>query len=128
MHDAAHTLGKQFAEALAANDFSRAAKVLDTEVDFRALTPNFAWQASGPDDLVRSVLCEWFEDSNEVEELISFKAERFADRQRMAYTLRGRNEDGPYVLEQQAYFTAEAGRIVWMRVLCSGKRPIDTGG
>ena len=118
--------GKQFAEALVGKDFSRAAGVLDSAVDFRALTPNMTWQASGPDDVVESVLREWFEDSDEVEELLSFEARPFADREHVAYSLRGRDEDGPYVVEQQAYFTAEAGRIVWMRVLCSGKRPAET--
>ena len=120
--------GKEFAEALAAKDFSRAAEVLDPDVDFRALTPNMTWQASGPDDVVTSVLREWFEESDELEELISFEARPFADREHVAYSIRGRNEKGPYVVEQQAYFTAEAGRIVWMRVLCSGKRPANTAG
>jgi len=126
MSDGASSPGREFAEALAAKDFSRAAEVLGPDVDFRALTPNFTWQASGPDDVVTSVLREWFEDGDEIEELMSFEAEPFADRERIAYSLRGRNEDGPYVVEQQAYVTAEAGRIVWMRVLCSGKRPADT--
>jgi hypothetical protein len=118
--------GKEFAEALAAKDFLRAAEVLDPEVDFRALTPNVQWQASGPDDVVTSVLREWLEDSDEVEGLVAFESSTFADREHMSYSWRGRNEDGPYIVEQQAYFTAEAGRIVWMRVLCSGKRPPDS--
>ncbi len=126
MSDAARSPGREFAEALAEKDFSRAAGVLDPEIDFRALTPNRTWQASGPDDVVRSVLSEWFEDSDEMEELISYETDHFADRERVAWSLRGRNEDGPYVVEQQAYLTAKEGRIVWMRVLCSGKRPADT--
>ena len=116
---------REFAEALAAKDFSRAAAALDPDVDFRALTPNFQWQASGPDDVVNTVLREWFEDSDEVKELIAFESTPFADREHVAYRIRGRNEDGPYVVEQQAYLTAEAGKIVWMRILCSGKRPDD---
>jgi hypothetical protein len=120
--------GREFAEALAVKDFARAAEVLDPEVDFRALTPNMTWQASGPEDVVTSVLREWFEDSDELEELISFESTPFADREHMTYSLRGRNEDGPYVVEQQAYFEAAQGRISWMRVLCSGKRPAETVG
>jgi hypothetical protein len=27
------------------------------------------------------------------------------------------------VVEQQAYYATEGGRIAWMRVLCSGFRP-----
>jgi len=128
MSEDAQSPGREFAEALAEKDFSRAAGVLDPQIDFRALTPNRTWQASGPEDVVRSVLSEWFEDDDELEELISFEAAPFADRERVAWSLRGRNDDGPYVVEQQAYLTAEAGRIVWMRVLCSGKRPADTAG
>jgi hypothetical protein len=124
MSGASRSPGEEFAEALATKDFARAAEVLDPDVDFRALTPNFSWQASVPDDVVTSVLREWFEDSDEVEELLSYEAEPFADREHISYRIRGRNEDGPYVLEQQAYLAAEAGRIIWMRVLCSGKRPM----
>ncbi len=125
MSPATDSPGREFAEALAAKDFARAAETLDPDIDFRALTPNVQWQASGPDDVVKSVLREWFEDSDELKELISFESKPFADREHVAYAIRGRNEDGPYVVEQQAYFTAEAGKIVWMRVLCSGKRPDD---
>ena len=126
MSGATESPGKEFAEALVGKDFSRAAGVLGPDVDFRALTPNMTWQASGPDDVVENVLREWFEDSDDVKELISFEATPFADREHVAYSLRGENGDGPYVVEQHAYLTAEAGRIVWMRVLCSGKRPAET--
>jgi hypothetical protein len=30
---------------------------------------------------------------------------------------------GPFVVEQQAYYTDRSGQITWMRVLCSGFRP-----
>jgi hypothetical protein len=46
-----------------------------------------------------------------------------ADRERTSWRLAGHNGDGPFVLEQQAYYSAEGGRIVWIRVLCSGFRP-----
>ena len=57
-----------------------------------------------------------------VDELVAVETDAFADRQRVAYRLRGHNDDGPFVVEQQAYFTERDGRIDWMRVLCSGFR------
>jgi hypothetical protein len=51
--------------------------------------------------------------------------ERFADAITSHVTCRLEidNDDGAQVVEQQAYYRAEEGRIVWMRVLCSGFRP-----
>ena len=57
-----------------------------------------------------------------VDEVVAVATDAFADRQRVAYRLRGHNDDGPFVVEQQAYFTERDGRIDWMRVLCSGFR------
>ena len=43
----------------------------------------------------------------------------------VAYRLRVRAWDGDYLIEQQAYYdTAADGRIGWMRLLCSGYRPV----
>jgi hypothetical protein len=58
LHDARHKesepvtnqspdLGKAFAHALARKEAAAVAALLDTEIDFRALTPNRAWKASG---------------------------------------------------------------------------------
>ena len=46
-----------------------------------------------------------------------------ADRERVGYRFAGHNEDGPFVVEQQAYLSERDGRIDWMRVICSGMRP-----
>jgi len=117
------TPGREFAEALAAKDFDRAAAALDPEVDFRALTPKRNWEASAAGEVAERILPEWLEPSDHVEELIAVEEDRFADRERIAYSLRGHNDDGPFVFEQQAYYTEREGRIDWMRVLCSGFRP-----
>ena len=47
-----------------------------------------------------------------------------ADRSRVSYLLRVSNPDGVYLVEQQAYFGVENGRISWLRILCSGYRAI----
>jgi hypothetical protein len=36
-----------------------------------------------------------------------------------------RNPEGLFLVEQQAYLAERDGRIGWMRVLCSGYRPVD---
>ena len=117
------TLGEQFAEALAAKDGERIAELLDPEVDFRALTPNFNWEASTPEAVVEIVLGSWFEPKDHLDELVGVRADRIGDRQTVNYRLRGHNDDGHFLGEQQAYLEERDGRIVWMRVLCSGMRP-----
>lgn len=128
MADGARTgaalLGSEFAAALAAKDFARVASLLHPQVDFAALTPRRAWEAHAPEQLVADVLRVWFDEACELDELVHVEHETFRDRERVAYRLRGRGPDGPFLLEQQAYLTERDGRIGWMRVLCSGKRPI----
>jgi hypothetical protein len=34
------------------------------------------------------------------------------------------NPDGRFLVEQQAYLAARDGQIEWMRVVCSGFRPL----
>lgn len=117
------SLGRAFAEALGQKDFDQVSALLDAEIDFRALTPRRAWEASGAPAVVADVLRTWFKDSVEFEQIVSIESDAVADRQRVAYRIHGRNQDGPFVIEQQAYYTERSGRITWMRVLCSGFRP-----
>ena len=118
------TAGTEFAEALAQKDYARIKALLDPAIDFRGLTPNRLWEASDPDDVISNVLRLWFEDSDEIESLEHVETDSVADRERVGYRFRISNEDGPQVVEQQAYLAAEDGRITWMRVVCSGFRPI----
>jgi hypothetical protein len=117
------TAGRAFAEALGRKDFDRVAELLHPEIDFRGLTPGRAWEASGAQAVVVDVLRKWFEDSDELEQVVSIETDSFADRERFAYRFAGRNEDGPFVVEQQVYYTEHGGSIDWMRVVCSGFRP-----
>lgn len=117
-------LGEEFARALFAKDFGRIGDLLDPGIDFRALTPRRTWEADTPKSTVEDVLKVWFEDSDELLELKAVESGRVADRNRVSYRFQGRNPDGPFVIEQQAYYSTEAGRIDWMRVVCSGFRPI----
>jgi hypothetical protein len=119
-------LGAQFARALAGKDFARISALLHPEIDFRGLTPGRSWEAAGATAVVEGVLQLWFEDSDELERLKSVETGRCADRLRVAYRFEGHNRDGPFVVEQQAYYSVRDGQIGWMRVLCSGFRPRET--
>jgi hypothetical protein len=116
-------LGRSFADALARKDFDQVFALLHPGIDFRGLTPGRAWEASGAQAVVDDVLRQWFEDSDELEHVISIETDFFADRHRVAYRFHGRNQNGPFVVEQQAYYSERDGRIDWMRVVCSGFRP-----
>jgi hypothetical protein len=117
-------VGRAFAEALARKDFAALAAALDPEVDFRGMTPSRVWEARDPDGVV-AVLRQWFEPEDEIDELVAVETDGFADRGRVGYRLRVHNPDGRFVGEQQAYYALRDGRIAWMRVLCSGFRPLD---
>jgi hypothetical protein len=119
------TLGGAFAEALARKDFDAISGLLHPEIDFRGLTPRRNWEASSPDEVIQGVLRTWFEDSDEIEELVSLESDSFSDRQRVGYRFRGQNPDGEFLVEQQAYLSERDGKIGWMRVVCSGFRPLD---
>lgn len=118
--------GERFARALAAKDRAALLDVLAPEVDFKGLTPRRFWEAATAGELVDGVLLgQWFEPSDEIESLDEVGAGRVADAERVAYRLRVASGGGTYAVEQQAYYTVENGRIAWLRVLCSGFRPIE---
>jgi ketosteroid isomerase-like protein len=116
-------VGEGFVEAIAAKDHRRVAELVADDVDFRAITPNRFWEVSSAEALISEVLRNWFEDTDHIDELVELESDSFADREHLAYSFRGHNDDGPFVVEQHAYYTVEDGRIAWMRVLCSGFRP-----
>jgi hypothetical protein len=117
------TLGEAFAQALSRKDFDEVTRLLHPQVDFRGLTPGRMWEASDARSVVQDVLMSWFDSSDELERLVSTQTDAFADRARVGYRLEGHNPDGPFVVEQQAYYEERDGRIGWMRVVCSGFRP-----
>jgi hypothetical protein len=120
----AETLGADFARALAAKDSSRMLDLMHPEIDFRGMTPSRFWEANDPDAVISVLLRKWFEDADEIETLEWLESDAFADRHRVGYRFSVSNPDGRFLVEQQAYLSARDGRIGWMRVLCSGFRPV----
>ena len=119
----AASLGERFARALAAKDFGEVASLLHPEVDFRGMTPGQFWQADNADQAIDEILRSWFEERDQIDELLRVDTSRVADRERVGYLLAVSNPDGRFLVEQQAYYEASGGSITWMRVLCSGYRP-----
>jgi hypothetical protein len=118
------SLAAAFADAVASKDYALMADLLHPEVDFRALTPNRSWQASDPHTVIEEILKAWIEDDEHVEELISVETDTIADRERVGYRYRLRTPDGSFLVEQQAYIGERDGRIDWLRLVCSGSRPL----
>ncbi len=118
------SLGGEFARALAAKDVRRLRELMHPEIDFRGMTPNRSWEGSDPDAEISVLLGRWFEGSDEIEALDWLEGDAFADRQRVGNRFSVTNPDGRFLVQQQAYLAARDGRIGWMRVLCSGFRPL----
>jgi len=118
------TLGEQFAVAVAKKDHEVLRELLHPDLDFRAMTPNRIWEATKPDEVV-DALNTWFDDSDEIAALEEVQTDAFADRERVGYRLRVNNPDGAHLVEQQAYLSVTDGRIGWLRIMCSGYRPVE---
>ena len=116
-------LAGAFGRAVADKDADRVRALLHPQVDFQAMTPRKVWDADGPDDVV-AALAVWFSESDVIEEVEVLETDAFADRERVAYRFRIRNGDGLHLVEQQAYLSEVDGRIGWLRIMCSGYRPI----
>jgi hypothetical protein len=121
------TRGELFARALAAKDRDLLCRLLADHIDFRGMTPQRLWEGTTPAEVVDGiVLGHWFEAADHIQELCSVASGKLADREHVAYRLRVRNAEGEFLVEQQAYYRVTGGRIDWMRVLCSGYRPVPT--
>lgn len=114
--------GRRLVDALARRDREALAAVLDDQVDFRGLTPGRAWEAGTAAEVVEVLLGSWFEEQDRVVDVVSVEEDAVADTRRVGYRLDLELPDGPYVVEQQAYYRAEGDRISHLRVLCSGFR------
>jgi hypothetical protein len=119
------TPGERFTQALGRQDAGALRAVLAGTIDFQALTPRRHWAAStGREVADEIVLGHWFGPGADVAEVCSVTTGQVADTAHVAYRLRVRESGTEYLVEQQAYYRADGPRITWMRVLCSGYRPV----
>lgn len=118
------SLGEDFARAVAAKDHGRIRQLLHTHLDFRGMTPTRVWESDNPDGVINA-LSLWFDEHDVIETIDALETDAFADRQRVGYRLRIRNLDGQHLVEQQAYLSERDGKIGWLRIMCSGYRPVS---
>ena len=124
---AARGLGHRFAAALAAKDAATLRGMLDAEVDFRAMTPSRVWEARTAAEVVDDVILgKWFEPGDTIERVEAVETGMVGDRCRLGYRLQVTNDDGRFAVEQQAFFDVIGNKITWLRVLCSGFRPVTS--
>jgi hypothetical protein len=117
-------LGEQFAQALASKDWPTLRALLHDDLDFRAMTPRRHWEASA-DELIPDVFrAYWFEDHEVIEELVECETRTVGGVSNVRYLLRLAYKEGPHLMEQQAYYRIEEGRIKWLRIMCTGAMPI----
>lgn len=55
---------------------------------------------------------------------LSAETEIVVDRGRVGHTLRVRNPDGLFNVQQQAYFESQGEQISWLRIMCAGYGPV----
>lgn len=123
MTAASQAVAREFADGVAARDFERVRALLSDAIDLRGMTPRRIWEAEGPDE-VFDVLREWLADPDEpVDGIEPTEPALVQDTTRVGWLAHGRNVDGPMLFEQQAYLCEREGRVVWLRVICSGPRP-----
>jgi hypothetical protein len=118
-------LGETFARRLAAKDRDALVALLADDIDFRGMTPGRIWEAATPAEIVDDVILgHWFEPHDVIRSLVSVETADVGDRSRVGYRLSVRNQDGDHVVEQQAYLSERDGQIAWLRIMCSGFRPV----
>jgi hypothetical protein len=115
-------LGPRYAQALATKNAEALRAVLHPDVDFRGLTPNRFWEAHDREAVLDIVFGVWFGPHDDLDEVVLLESDAFADRGQLRFRFRGRNRDGPMIVEQQAYLAERDGLIGWMRIVCSGQR------
>ena len=122
----ADDLGRRFVGALAAKDADGLTAVLAPDVDFKGLTPRQFWGADTIADVLEIFYGSWFEDQDSIDEVTEIRVgDPVADTHEIGYRFAVSNQDGPHVVGQQAYYRTAGDRIVYLRVVCSGWRPVE---
>ena len=119
-------VGERFARAVAAKDTQTLLGLLDPQIDFRAMTPGRFWEESSASAVVNDVIFgHWFEPTDQIEAVEGIEHGMVVDRQRVGYRFRVTNNEGTFTVEQQAYLGVQDDRIAWLRIMCSGYRPVE---
>jgi hypothetical protein len=118
-------LGTRLAEAIAAKDTDAVVSLLSPGVDFKAVTPRKFWEAATPTEVLDVLFGHWFQEDARIDALVEVTTgPPVEDTERVGYRFAITNSDGAHTLEQQAYYRADGDRIGYLRVVCSGFRPV----
>ena len=88
----------------------------------RALVERNDFDAARVDDVIFG---HWFEATDRIEAVEGIEHGTVVDRQRVGYRFRVKNDEGTFTVEQQAYLGVQNDRIAWLRIMCSGYRPVE---
>jgi hypothetical protein len=120
-----HTLGRRFAHALADKDVDQLTALLAPDVDFRGLTPKKFWEAEDNRALIEILLGTWFAPDEDIDAILELtENDSVEDTAHVSYRFAVTTPDGRHTAEQQAYYRAEGDQIAYLRILCSGFRPV----
>jgi hypothetical protein len=122
------SLGRRFAEAIGAKDRVALGGLIAPEVDFKALTPRKFWEAGSPGEVTEIVFGTWFEDEDRILEVTVADGEPVEDTEQVRYRFAIENPDGRHTVEQTVYYRGDEDRIDYLRVVCSGFRPVVPEG
>jgi hypothetical protein len=119
-------VGERFARELALKDAAELKALLGSDVDFRAMTPNRFWESNDVDVIVdETILGTWFPPPRRIVETLAVETGSIGSLERVAYRFLIDRPDGQFTIEQQAYYTTDGTTISWMRLMCSGFRPLS---
>jgi ketosteroid isomerase-like protein len=119
-------LGIRFAEAIGAKDEDGLVALLSPDVDFKALTPRKFWDAGSPEGVLDAVFGNWFEPDDRITEIVEVTTgDPVEDTAHVGYRFAVSNADGSHTVEQQAYYRTDGDRISYLRIICSGYRPVE---
>jgi hypothetical protein len=116
------TLGSRFAAAIAERDRAALQGLLGEDLDFKAMTPGRFWEADSSVDVEGILFGHWFEETDRVTGVVHVDEGVVGDTRRVGYRFNLQCADGPYVVEQQAYYRSLDERIIHLRIVCSGFR------
>ncbi len=118
--------GEQFVKAIATKDEAALLDVLHPHLNFKGLTPGRFWEVESAKELVDEIILgKWFEEKDRIEGIEHIETDTVGGRHRIGYRFRVANDDGSFLVEQQAYYDVVDDRITWLRVLCAGYRRAD---
>ncbi|WP_151084658.1 hypothetical protein [Nocardioides cynanchi] len=118
------TPGERWVAAIAARDSAGLQALLAPDVDFRGLTPRRVFEGTTPGEVRDVVLGTWFGEGVSIDRVEEVTTDVVGDTRRVGYRFLTTTADGPHLIEQQAYYRGGIETIDFLRIVCSGYRPV----